>query len=150
MRRPPRWDRTARLACDQDPPATAVWISSTIAGLDHLAGELDPVHDRPLARRAVGDDAHPVDAEEDRPAVRLGIERLVQRQQGREERLGVRLVLLLRRERGEQRPDDRPHTTLERLQHDVAGEPVGHDDVDAVGHDVATFDVADEVDARAP
>ena len=49
--------------------------------------------------------------------------------------------------RPQQRLGDHLHGALEGLQHDVAGEPVGDDDVDGVGRDVAPFDVADEVDA---
>jgi hypothetical protein len=51
-------------------------------------------------------------------------------------------------EGGEQRLHDGLHAALERLEHHVAGEAVGDDDVDVVGHDVAALDVADEVDAR--
>jgi hypothetical protein len=42
------------------------------------------------------------------------------------------------------------HATLERLQHDVAGEAVGDDDVDVGRHDVASLDVADERRCRPP
>ncbi len=39
-----------------------------------------------------------------------------------------------------------PQPTLQRLQHDVAGETVGDDDVGGLAHHVAALDVADEVD----
>ena len=59
----------------------------------------------------------------------------------------MRLVVLLGAERVEQRGDDGLHPTFERLQHDVAGEAVGHADVDVGAHHVAALDVADEVEA---
>ena len=80
-----------------DRPATAAADLVDDRRLDHLAGDLDGVDDRPRARRAVADDAHAVDAEQHRAAVGLGVERRVERQQGRQQRLGVRLVLRLGR-----------------------------------------------------
>ena len=41
--------------------------------------------------------------------------------------------------------DSEPLRALQRLQNDVACEPVGHDDVDIVGQHIAALDVADEV-----
>ena len=46
-------------------------------------------------------------------------------------------------ERHQETTHDRPHRALERLEGDIAGEPIGDDDIGFVGHDVATLDVAD-------
>ena len=80
--------------------------------LDHLVGELDGVEHRLRVRRAVADDAHAVDAEQHRAAVRVGADLRVQRQQRGQQRVGVRLVLLLGSERLEQRVEDDPQRRL--------------------------------------
>src|SRR5262245_25074379 len=63
------------------------------AVVDHLLGDPDTVRHRLGLRRAVGDGADAVYAEQDRAPVRVRVERLVQRQQRRQQRVGVRLVL---------------------------------------------------------
>ena len=94
------------------------------------------------------DDAHAIDAEQDRPAVGLRIERLVQRQEGRHQRVGMGLVGRVAAQRVEQCGDDAAERSLEGLQDHVAGESIGDHHVDVIGHQIAAFDVADEVDAR--
>ena len=99
------------------------------------------------AGRAVGDDADAVDAEQHGAAVRVRIEGGVERQQRRHERVGVLAVGRVG-EGGQQCADQGLHPALERLQRDVAGEPVGDGHVEGVGHQVAPLDVADEADPR--
>ncbi len=102
-------------------------------------------------RRAVADDADAVDAEQHGAAVGVGVEWLVERRAGpAAARRPPALSSALAANALEQGLDERLDAALERLQHDVAGEPVGDDDVDVVGHEVAALDVADEVDAAAP
>ncbi len=114
---------------------------------DHLVAEFDGVEHRLRVRRAMADDAHAVDTEQHRASVGIRADLGIQREQRRQQGVGVRLVVLFRGERLEQRRQDDPHAALERLQHDVAGEPVGHDHIGRLAHHVAALDVADEADA---
>jgi hypothetical protein len=90
----------------------------------------------------VRDDAHAVDTEQHRAAGHVGIER----RRRVEEHWGDDLARLLRLRRRVEHAEDelhgRPEGALERLEHDVAGEPIGDDDVDRPVHQVAPLDVA--------
>ena len=63
-----RWHATAGLR-----RAGAELVDEAV--LDHLLGHVDGVDHRRRAGRAVGDDAHAVDAEQHRAAVGVGVER---------------------------------------------------------------------------
>ena len=86
----------------------------------------------------------PVDAEEHRPAGVVRVEGRVERQERRDQHLAGRLRLVVGAEGAEDRVHEGAHRTLEGLEHDVAGEAVGDDDIDVGRHDVAALDVADE------
>src|SRR5690606_25425264 len=118
-------------------------VGGDVAG-DHVAGDADRVHHGGGPGGAVADDAHAVDAEEPRPAGVLRVEGGVQRQQLGQQHLGRDAGVVVGVEGLEQAVDQPLHPALERLERHVAGEAVGDHDVDGVGEDVATLDVADE------
>src|SRR5690349_13682306 len=98
------------------------------------------------AARPVADEAHAVDAQERGRPVLLPVDALLDpAQRGpHEERAGAckpAARQLLAHHVGEQRGD-----ALGGLEHDVAGEAVGDDDVAAALEDVPPLDVADEVE----
>ena len=102
------------------------------------------------ARRAVADDAHALDPEQHRPAVSIGVELGGQGTEGREHRLGRLLDVGIAGKGAEHPADHGLYAPLQGLQHDVAGEAVGHHDVHPVAHHVPALDVADEVARPAP
>src|ERR1700730_4925074 len=133
----------------------ATWVSAGIdglleppdhAGLDAFLRDPNRVDDRARRRRAVRDDAHTVDAEEHRATGQVGIEYGRRLEQQRSNDLARLLRLRRRVEHAEDELDGGAQRALERLEHDVAGETVGHDDVDRSVHEVAALDVA--VEAR--
>src|SRR2546423_4523627 len=114
------------------------------AGLDASLRDPNRVNDRARRRRAVRDDAHTVDTEQHRAAGQIGIEHGRRLEQQRSDDLARLLRLGRRVEHAEDELDGGAQRPLERLEHDVAREPVGHDDVDRSVHEVATLDVATE------
>ena len=110
-------------------------------------GQHDGVGHGPRLRRPVADDADALDAEEHGPAV--GLRSRSTRAAGRAPGAGRSRGLAVA---GSEEPiastkarDTADAAAFERLEHDVAGEAVGDDDVDVVGQHVAALDVADEV-----
>src|SRR4029450_7927182 len=133
----------------------ATWVSAGIdrlleppdhAGHDALLRDPHGVDDGARRRRTVRDDAHTVDAEEHGAAGHVGIERPCRVEEQWGDDLARLLRLRRRVEHAEDELDGSAQGTLERLEHDVAGEPGGHDDVDRPVHEVAALDVA--VEAR--
>ena len=116
-------------------------------GAGVLGGHAQGVLDGPVAGAAVADDADAVDAQQRRAAVRAVVVAVDQRLQGL-----LRLVAL-RVEGAEQLLGGHLHDELEDaladLEHHVADEAVGDDDVARALVDVAALDVADELLAAA-
>ena len=92
-------------------------------------------------------DAHAVEPQQHGTTRAVGVKLRIQIHEGRHERIGVCFVLRFAN-CSEQRFDHRLHRALQAFQRNVASEAVGDHDIHFGGHDVATFDVANEVDAR--
>src|SRR5688500_8219510 len=138
-----------------EPPAGRAGVSDTMVGdrllhamhdarLGALGGHSDGGVDVAGIAGTVRDHTHAVDAEQDGTPESIRIVLGDVRAENRLEHLadpGVadREVQGLGRE-----PQDRPHTALDGLEGDVAGEAVGDDDVGPAEGEVTPLDVADE------
>src|SRR5262245_24894964 len=148
-----RWARRMRYTSSGPIGPWATCVSAGIdrlleapddARLDALLGDAHRVDDCPGRGRAVRDHADAVDAEQDRPACQVGIEHAGSVEEQRREDLARLLRLRRRVDDTEHKRDGGAQRAFERLQDDVAGETVGHDDVDRPVHEVASLDVAVE------
>src|SRR6185295_9778289 len=116
--------------------------------LDGAGGESDLVGDPERAGGAVADDRDAAEAEQDRAPGRI---RVHLRPQAAERRAQEQPARRRHRPGPGGAPDrigDGAGGALERLQDDVAGEPVGDDDVDLGIEELAALDVAGEADPR--
>ena len=95
----------------------------------------------------MADDTHPVHAQQHGPARAVGVEVGGEREELRVQGRGGLGGLGPRQDLGEG-PDQEPERPLHGLERHVAGEAVRHHHVSGVVEEVATFDIADEVEPR--
>ena len=98
------------------------------------------------AERAVRHDAEPAQAEQERAALRLGVDRVAQPAQRRPQQQPAGLRARARRRRLAHRAEQRVRGPLHHLEEDVAGEAVGDDHVGLARADGEALDVAGELE----
>src|SRR6266545_4609010 len=112
--------------------------------LDSPGGEPNGIRDRLARRVAVSDDGQAPQAQQVRPAVRVGVEALAEVTGGRPDQKPAHLPARRGADLVAHSLEERLDRPLEQLQADVAGEAVAHDDVGSGSQEVAALDVAGE------
>src|SRR5215211_2209955 len=116
------------------------------AVIDPAGGEADRVRDRLRGRVAVGDHGQPAQAEKVGAAVRLGIEPLAHPSRRAPNQKAAELPSRRRLDLLAERVENLRNRALEKLERDVAGEPVADDDICRKPQQLACLGVAAEVE----
>src|SRR2546421_2741969 len=116
--------------------------------VDAAGRKPDGVGNRGRGRVSVRDHDEAAQAQEVGAAVRVGVEALAEAAPGWTDEEPPEGSDRARGDLRAQRVEERPDRALDGLERDVAGEPVGHEDVGCALEDVAPLGVAAEVEVR--